>query len=504
MMPNLSSTNPKKQNIALNTESTPFEMAINSKHLNYPNKPQTKVKTGLIEAISNAVFSHAFGAILPAGTVEVHSVQHLMQPGNLEFSPLISVAVREEHLNNDLFSESAVSVTDTLVTPARFMNTQDYANLNPADKRLESFKIRQAFVELNHLFKSDGAFSQFITRSLEQLAKQFAFCNVHQIELGHVSPETITVNGLWADMSKAGANCCVDNSLSRISNWQNEGADACSIFIKWVCFYNSFNQTSIDTQSLIDFYNDTYDKYMNIYVIEIIGLNSHFNAYGSLPAETAFLVKLIKSVFNKNLQSQSNAVSSVRQSKVKYNLLLLEEVKAFFIDQSSIQVNPAKRHQRLINTVLKAEPNAFTDEAIKLNCAIKAFRRILFSHALHSQSLQHTICKKLQNASIKEITSLSEEYRELAAWLFNKLDSSIHTLLFINKQCRCYYVPVTQSFVFEDFDTRAKYSFTGLRDLKVYVDRQNKLNFRLPGIDGWHHFLLLLELLSESESSQLA
>lgn len=514
-MPSTSQSSHDQSQIALNALSLPCA----KEHITTPianiegkNKtfcdatPLSKNHMNVLDATCSAILSHALNAVLPVGTVEVKSVQHVLENlGNTKVKT----------------SDNAISICSTTISPAKFINSKEFGELNPANKRLETYRIRTSFDELNKAFGSVQRFAQFITRSLDNCANQTAYAYVHQIGLGSVAPEDLSIDGKWLGLANAGVQ---STTRDKPSDWQQEHADLSSIFIKWVCYYNSFNQTQINTDALIDFYNDKFNQYLEKYSVEFIGFDAATLSFADLRAEKRFLVKLIKSTYNK--VSQTNPLVPLRQ-------LLTTEISAFYCydthtasnanlsanarcqinETSQIQgdvsskvqhsnlttTDQSTRQARLIGTMREFYNLPFTAHAQSMVCAIKAFRKVVFADALSNSTLRAVITQKLETTGTQELESLTEKYRELACWLFNRIDSSVHVILFVNSFVKCFFVPVTHSFVYENYKTGARYSFLNLDELSKYISKQSKLDFHLPGVSGWQRLEQLIQLLLNVE-----
>ncbi|QTH63250.1 hypothetical protein J1N51_10945 [Psychrosphaera ytuae] len=469
--------------IALNDLSMPFGELQNNK-LDAKNgktkttaTPLRKTKLSLIDATCNAIISHAFNQVLPIGTVEVKSVQHLSSP--------LTVGESKTTAPN----EHAISITNTVISPAKFINSISYGDLSPADQRLETFRIREAYRELNNAFKSEHSFSQFITRSLDNCARQCSYCYVHGISLGSISPESLTIDGQWARLIEAGVD--ISRTSSTPDTLHQEHNEIASVFIKWACYYNSFNKTNIDTQCLLQFFNDKYNQYLERYVFEFIGLDSEITNFATLPAERNFLLKLLHATVQK--------LSSPVYSNEQRVHLLVNELMSFM--ESNRSMNNT-RQTRLMKTVSEFVRSPHTTNSQRIICTIKAGRRFIFSEALANQSIRDTVSAVIEHKGVNNLESLAEKYRELTSWLFNKLDSSVHTTIFINNHIRCYFVPVTESYVFESFDDGVRFSFLQLDELSNYIKSQNKLAFHLPGFHGYKGLMTLLELLKKVDSKK--
>ena len=526
-MPNTSSTSTKT--IALNPLSMPCTAGIHralteeksTANQIFQSTPLTKTHNNLLDATCSAIFSHALNMVLPIGTVEVKSVQHVFS---------------EADCGNIDEKDKAVSISATSLSPGKFINSANYGDLNVANKRLETYRIRQAFSDLNSAFGTEQKFTQFITRTLDNCANQTAYAYVHQIGLGSITPEDITIDGKWVGLANAGLqvtpeiNGSAATSLNNGHDWQQEHTDLSSIYIKWVCYYNSFNQTQINTDTLIDFYNDKFNQYLEKYSVEFIGYESSVASFADLKAEKRFLVKLIKAIYNRAQHSDSLKPITLKQ-------ILLAEISAFYCcsnsgepkvaspncDATTCQINEGRfpdfssshaqtvskkqtvdtstRQSRLIETMREFYNSPFTHSAQSIACAIKAFRKVIFSDALSNSVVKGVITQKLATSGTQDLEKLTNKYRELACWLFNRLDSSVHVILFVNSFVKCFFVPVTHSFVYENFKNGDRYSFMNLPDLMEYLSRQPQLDFYLPGVDGWQRLEQLIRLLLNVEQA---
>ncbi len=466
--------------IALTSDSMPIATSLDFQLNGVGNLPQVKTQVPFIIAVKDAIFTSILGQILPVGTVKIESINHLNQP----------LQIKEQD-NSGYSQHNAIAIKATSLSPSMFIKSSPKGNQSPAERRLEAFKIKNALRELKLHIKSDQRFVQAINSALRNCANQFAFSYLHQIKHGEPQPEGFSIEGHWQNLSSASFAL---KSLSNDSNihelLMSESDASVSIFLKWVCYYNTFNKTKIETAPLLDFYHTLYNEFRLFHLPALFGINQNeapHHEYGSL-----------KKLVLKEIESLNKKQSNCFNKPTLEDFLTETFAGVLTVETSS---TPSIK---LLQSIINAEHQHYTAKSLVLKFAITSLRKIHFAEVF-SQSAVHTVVENtLKNRQSDKLSQHLNAYEKCATWVFDKQDSLVHTFIFKNIKMQCYFVPLTQSFVVEHFKKGHKYSFLSASALLTYLTNQPKLDFNLPGIFGWNALERFMNSLIQIESSQLA
>lgn len=461
------------RNIAtLGVESLPCQKVLTYQLNGIGDLPKVKVKDTLLDAILDSIYSSVFHQILPIGSVKIKSIQHLNKPMSLV----------EEDSQDGYQNHLAVKVKETSLSINRFMKNSEQESMSAADRRLEAFKIKQSFLEINQYFQSHERFVLFINRSLANCAQQFAFCFAHRITHGDIGNDALSIEGRWQNNNTSTFhNDFTENSFS--SSSLNEQKDlALSLFLRWVCYYNSFNKTQIETSELSQYFYAIYYKYLEYYGVSVCGVSPD-----ELPLNTI-------------------ARAEVTSELIKlYQHNASELDIAQFITQTLLNINKkGSTSYQLFNSAITSENQHYTQSSVITKWAIIGLRKVFFNAPFKNSNIRQSLSIFLSKRKLNQILELSNDYEDCASWLFEAKDSSVHTVMFSNRKLLIYFVPVTQSYVVEHFDKGHKYSFIDAKELLIYIQTQPKLDFNLPGFLAWRGLIYMLTELLELERGQLA
>ena len=460
-------------NIAtLGVESLPCQKVLTYQLNGIGDLPKVKVKDTLLDAILDSIYSSVFHQVLPIGSVKIKSIQHLNKPMSL------AEGSNQSGYQNHL----AVKVKETSLSIKRFMKNAEQESMSAADRRLEAFKIKQSFLEINQYFQSHERFVLFINRSLANCAQQFAFCFVHRITHGNINNDALSIEGKWQNNNTSSFhNDFAENSFT--SSSLNEQKDvALSLFLRWVCYYNSFNKTQIETSELSQYFYAIYNKYLEYYVVSVLGVSPD-----ELPLNTLARAELTSGLIK----------------LYQHNASELDIAK--FITQSLSDITKeGSASYKLLNSAITSENQHYTPSSIITKWAIIGLRKVYFNALFQNNNIRQSLAIFLSKRKLDQVLELSNHYEDCAAWLFEAKDSSVHTVIFSNKKLLIYFVPVTQSYVVEHFDKGHKYSFIDAKELLLYIQTQPKLDFNLPGFLAWRGLIYMLTELLELERGQLA
>ncbi len=470
----------------LNPASLPCHKVLNYQLNGIGDLPNVKVKSSLLDATVDSVYSSILNYILPIGCVHIDSINHLNEP----------YSVSDNTENNGYARHQALKIKSTSLSVQRFLKHSDQSSMSAAHRRLEAFKIKQAFTELTEYFKSHERFVLFINRSLANCAQQFAFCFIHRISHGNINNDALSIDGKWQNNDACSFYSNLDKTTFSADKSYKEAHDAAAIFIKWVCYYNSFNGTDIEANELSEYFSSLYRKYIEYYAVTLIGLTPD-----ELPLNTNIRSDFTDSIRRLYEQdpSESQLIAFITKTFINWQLS-----KSDLSPPCSEFVGPDCASKLILDSVLYSEQQHYTEQSILTRCAIIALRKLLFGHLFKNQLIRQSLLVQLNNRRLDTIAGLSEQYENCAKWLYGSEDSLVHSVIFSNAKLLVYFVPITQSYVVEHFNKGHKYSFLNARELSIYLQGQSKLDFNLPGALVWKNLIKLINILIEIESCQLA
>ncbi len=424
-------------------------------------KPSTE-NTDFTNEILDALYTGVLEQIFPA---------QLASYINHEATPQVS-------LTGFINESTAIDQQQAL---SHYLKSPEQLSLSPADRRAEAINLKQRYTKLQAVYGSEHRVLQFYMHAVAQLAQMLAYCYLNRIRHQNLNEDTLTLSGVWQQ-----------NEYLDFEQYNDEDASLITLFTRSLCYFNSFNNTNLSSPALAEFFTNAYAAHKRRFVCELIG-NQHLLL--SAPMHSELSQMCVDEVASKYKELSSLA------NKSKVTAEALNEKLLHFLLGAFCEPKPYSALAELIHLAHDISESHLTLSSHNLNSAIKSLRKVCFTPMFSRHNVhRHIKFRHLQQDEHK-VGEIIENYQTSAAWLYGRMDTKIHTMLFFNSIFQCYYIPITQSFVIEHFIKGHKYTFINVKELLVYLRSLAKSDCNLPGCLGWDPLFVLIQALLQIQYS---
>jgi hypothetical protein len=444
---------PENSSVETNTTKQDFELGLLDGYSQTTRQGFFPVQSATEKELLDALYSLIINSILPSG-----ATNYLTTPVSNTFSHQVTESFAfdgKDTLSNYLMPDIAL-----------------IKNLSREDKSKKAIQIKHALLDLKKRFGSDERVFQFILRSVATSAHIHSFASIHRFSHNNLSSDSLTETGRWCQLDSVEFESLV-----------TEHKAACALFVKWLCYYNSFNETQLSTRSLISYFNHIFSQFEQRYVVGLLGLNPDEYLDKNFSKLSEQCVDEIKTLYSR--QIVEHKVEALLTAFTNYFCLL----------------NTKSSFQKLLFVAATESDKQVTTSSFVMTCAIKSLRKLVFTECFSQKHVKPSIQDVYRGQKTTSFTQLFNEYEQTARWLFDKQDTFVQCHLFTNTTLRCYFVPLTSSYVVEHFTKNHNYTFLNLNDLFIYVKSQSTDDFLLPGYCAWQKLLMLLSALQKIENT---
>lgn len=426
----------------------------------------------LTEAISEVINSQIYEKILPVGVAKSYG--------------LISTGV--SRFKGDPYGhrlELAIMIREVCLRPGHFLPQPFFKPFARYKSILmnDVARVRAVNKALARTFENHNAFIIFLGKYLAASANQLAFAKVFRIAHGAYSPSNICFDGRWLDLTNMTMVPTSTNYAAAKDTipFLAEPQEPLNVVQQVVYNYSKYNFTDLNIAPLINYYYEQFNAYFLHYLIGLFGLDYHHLDHEKGLAERQVIAKYITKVIDGNRQITVAFPDDTRNQDP-----LVTIVEEMFL--SSIQVyrlDALTPIQRSFNHLfaLAYQQRVLAPQSEKsfiTSAMIRSLRKLYFSPCFYLGRMKNHIVKFITSHHHDEIGGYIDSYTLVAAWLFDKNDSSEKTAVYVSSNIVIMYYSLDESFSIE-VDSRLLMESPNPGEIQDHIKTMDAAQFEQAG-----------------------
>lgn len=401
----------------------------------------------LYEAITEAANYRIFSNLLPIGIAHSYGILAIGE------TPFFLTAEEPSRVQ-DGASKLAIGIKEACVRIGHFLPAGNYVP-HPRYKQQiisDANRAKKCNQSLYSVLRKTRQFESFIFKFVKNCACQFAYARMARIIHGAVSPSNLTIEGRWLDLTNAtvvpnGIQVQIGTNIHSLS----EKDAAIPILRELLYSLSKYNGIEIDSKPFVRAYYNDFNKYCNVYVVELLGLDAEIFESLNSPAESGILLKHYRKVLENNFE----LLKGVPRAEITDGPVLAFVLNIFSSlfgkrdDCSSVNQELIESVNRMFKQYYEFTKSEYCNyQSFLVATALKSLRRLYFAPFFYVGRI-YLSSRKIVFEELSSIKAFVDGFGRATCWIYGKQDHATDVVLFESNKSRIVYNPQTSIFELE-------------------------------------------------------
>lgn len=426
-------------------------------------------RTATIETILTV----CLGKLLPQGTVGIRG--------------LIYIGPDAAFANGDQ-TWGVLMVRDQCIRPAHFLPARNFKPKNEYKSILlnEESRVKNLYLQLGSYFQNHKNYVVWVSKYLQNSAKQFAFSRIARISHGAVTASNITIDGSWLDTQLSGFIASTKNQ-SLVSVFMEESNLPLFFADEMLYNYEKYNRCTFNETILADYYFKVFQHCSDENIANLLGINDYLPELSN-NSDWKNIVKIFIFIICANTKITISDPEPIEDDPIGILLqaFYLSKINSTYssnlisgIDHPFKNIDFVRSSANIMDIIaseLGHNENRHSSwkKLLLLSLKKEFLRNVFFLTAIDSQ-----VTNVVSNGKPSDLGILINTYKGLASWIFEHQTAEV--VIFKNDTAKIIYSEHTNTYRIEYIYSRTL-KFNRYADLLGHI-KSTALEMKILNFD---------------------